>query len=86
MLATVQLHKSLPSAGCEKRLYRVTVTPRLFSPTCCLVILCFVPGVRKLIGGGSPGSEVTPYHNSNLKDFQNIFLSDLVKFPSTPLN
>ena len=40
ILATVKIQKSLPSAGCLKILYWVTVTSVLFSPKCWLVLLC----------------------------------------------
>lgn len=40
ILATVKIQKSLPSAGCLKILYWVTVTSVLFSRKCQLVLLC----------------------------------------------
>lgn len=76
--------ESLPSAECEGRLRWLTARPvPLFSQI--LALLCFILEMRKLISGAYPRSESTPYFSFNLKDFQNVFLSDLVKFPSMPL-
>lgn len=47
-----------------------------------LVLLCFILGMRKLVSGAYPRSEITPYSYFHLKSFQNVFLSYLAKCPA----